>query len=144
MKVIKLEEPELEFGTNSHIDIRFGIMNYCPLDFESDNAAKTIRVGIVGSASSIEGIRDWLEKCRCDIPAKNSRQSNLFPRFPGFNPDLAFHSELITDSSLERQLSSSKIDSVVKIPVLDNLRIEAVRSIVEEVNFLLEKKPPDV
>ncbi|QDU10090.1 argonaute/piwi family protein [Gimesia aquarii] len=144
MKVLKLGEPELEFGTNSHIDIRFGIMNYCPLDFESDNAAKTIRVGIVGSACSIEGIRDWIEKCRHEIPAKDSRQSNLFPRFPGFNPDLAFHSELTTDSSLERQLSSSKINSVVKIPVLDELRIEAVRSIVEEVNFLLEKKPPDV
>ena len=31
MKTLFLEEPELEFGTGRHLDIRFGIMNHGPL-----------------------------------------------------------------------------------------------------------------
>ena len=93
MKIFRFDEPELQFGTSRHIDIRFGLMNYAPLDFDSDAAPKHIRVGIVGSAASIEGLRDWLERCRVEIPAKQSRQPNLFPRFPGFSAESGFYSE---------------------------------------------------
>ena len=82
MKITRFEEPVLQFGTSQHVDIRFGIMNYCPLDFDSDHAPKKIRVGIVGSAVSLEGLRDWLEKCRHEILAKQSRKPNLFPSSP--------------------------------------------------------------
>lgn len=143
MQPIRFVEPELEFGTGHHVDIRFGLMNNAPFDFESESARK-IRVGIVGSPESVEGLRDWLQRCRTPIEAKESRQPNLFPPFPGFNPDCGFHSELLFDSVSERQISSRQISSLVKISVLDELKIEAVRVIVDEVRFLLEKRPPDV
>lgn len=143
MKLSRFQEPELEFGTGRHVDIRFGILNQCPLDFESE-AGRKIRVGIVGSAASVEGLRDWLQRCRSPIEAKVSRQPNLFPPFPGFNAECAFHSELVFDASAERQMPAAQLATLKGIAVPDELKIEAVRMIVEEVRFLLEKKPPDV
>ena len=48
MKLFRFDEPLLQFGTSQHVDIRFGILNYCPLDFDSQHAPKQIRVGVVG------------------------------------------------------------------------------------------------
>src|SRR5207249_10415974 len=43
------DEPALEFGVQiSHIDIRFGIMNYGPLDVGSESAPNRSRVRTVG------------------------------------------------------------------------------------------------
>ena len=33
-----IDEPELQFGTSKHIDIKFGIMNYGVLDFDKEDA----------------------------------------------------------------------------------------------------------
>ena len=99
MNLTFLEEPELEFGAGRrHIDIRFGIMDYGPLDFDQPLAPKRINVGIIGSTESIEGVQQWLERCRNEIPGKTrkgeagkpNKQAHLFTRFPGFNPDHAF------------------------------------------------------
>ena len=117
MRLFRFDEPLLQFGTSQHVDIRFGILNYCPLDFDSQHAPKQIRVGVVGSAVSLEGLRDWLNRCRSEIPAKESRQPNLFPRFPGFNSDCAFHSELLFDSTLERQIPPDQLSSILKVSV---------------------------
>lgn len=141
MIITSFEEPGLQFGTSSHIDIRFGLMNYCPLDFDSDAAPKQIRLGIVGSAATIQGLRDWLEKCRREISAKETRQRNLFPNWPGFNSETAFCSELQFDSSLERQISSGEIKAITSLAVRDEQKIRAVDTIVAEVRPLLEKKP---
>src|SRR5436190_18387193 len=89
------DEPELEFGAEiPHIDIRFGIMNYGPLDVGSQSAPNRIRIGTVGSPETVEGTVRWLETCRQEIPAKESNQPNLFPRFPGFSADQGFRSTL--------------------------------------------------
>lgn len=144
MKLSRFDEPVLEFGSSGHVDIRFGLMNYAPLDFATDTAPKQIRVGVVGSAETIEGVREWLEKCRTEIPAKKSRQPNLFPRFPGFNPDCAFQSQLVLDCSLEREIPRNRIEEVVRTPATDELVVEAVRAFTDAVRFLLEKRPPDV
>ena len=144
MKITKFDEPELQFGTSCHIDIRFGIMNYCPLDFDSATAPKDIKVGIVGSAASIEGVRTWLNRCRNEIPAKASRQPNLFPRFPGFNSDTAFHSEVLLDTLLEREISPARMEEVKRNGVRDVLLVDAVAAFVEGVSYLQERKPADV
>lgn len=84
MRTEFIEEPELEFGSGRHIDICFGLMNYGPLDSESAIAPKRIRLGIVGTTETVEGLAGWIEKCRNGISAKQSNQPNLFVRFPGF------------------------------------------------------------
>src|SRR5438270_10925738 len=100
MNLSFFEEPELEFGAGRHIDIRFGITSRGPLDFDSPLAPRRINLGIIGSKESVEGVRQWFERCRSDIAAKQnkehperpSNQPNLFPRFPGYSEDTAFRS----------------------------------------------------
>src|SRR5688572_532587 len=103
----------MEFGAGGrHVDIRFGLMNYGPLDVTSDLAPRRIRVGIVGAPENIEGLREWLNRCRLEIPAKPSRQPNLFPRFPGFRSDYGFHSTLTLESLLEREIPTRILDRI--------------------------------
>jgi len=45
MKADFIPEPELEFGTNTHVDVRFGIATFGPLDVGTATAPKEIRVG---------------------------------------------------------------------------------------------------
>ncbi|QDT27306.1 hypothetical protein Enr10x_26230 [Gimesia panareensis] len=141
MQITTLEEPYLLFGTGKHVDIRYGLRNFCPLDFDCESAPKKIRLGVVGDSKSIEELKDWLEKCRGEIEAKKSHQRNLFPNWPGFNTESVFFSELQFDSSLERQISSSDIKTISSLAVRDEQIIRAVDLIVAEVQLLLEKKP---
>src|SRR5271165_2277215 len=69
MKVEFIEEPELQFGTGRHVDIRFGLMNFGSLDLESVVAPRRVRVGLVGTNETVEGLAGWIEKCRNGIVA---------------------------------------------------------------------------
>ena len=63
MKPDFIEEPELEFGNGGyHIDIRHGIDAYGPLDINSDCAPRQIRVGMVGTVLTLDGVSEWLQK----------------------------------------------------------------------------------
>lgn len=146
MNISFLEEPELQFGAGRHIDIRFGIMDYGPLDFESRVAPHEVNLGIVGSTESIEGVRLWLERCRKEIPAKRSKddpdrqsnQPNLFPRFPGYSADTGFRSLLVMDDRLCRDFQKRAITEVTGLP--DRMeRIErSVDLFMEEIRYLAQ------
>lgn len=112
MRIDVLDEPELEFGADRHVDIRFGISNFGPFDVTSDTAPRSIHIGIVGTPQTVEGTREWLERCRDEIPAKTSRQPNLFPKFPGFRPDVSFRSSLVLDTQLCRTISPSLFEAL--------------------------------
>src|ERR1035438_9318954 len=92
MNIQLLEEPELEFGNSGrHVDIRFGIKAHGPVSIEDPQAPKEIKLGIVGTAATIEKLTTWLDAGRNPIPAKESKKPNLFPSFPGFAPDRCFY-----------------------------------------------------
>ncbi|MDU6835797.1 MAG: hypothetical protein E6417_37905, partial [Bradyrhizobium sp.] len=62
MRLTHLTEPDLEFGhAFRHPDIRFGIMDYGPLDFGMESAPKRIKMGVIGSAETVEGTARWIE-----------------------------------------------------------------------------------
>lgn len=105
MKVELLPEPELQFGLDRHIDIKFGLMNYRPIDFNHELAPKQIHVGMVGTQQTIDGLSAWLEHCRSEIPAKVSKQPHLFPKFPGFHKGEGFDSELVLNTQLHKTIS---------------------------------------
>lgn len=108
MRVEHIAEPELEFGGGGrHIDIRFGITNYGPLDLGSDAAPERIRLGVVGTGEMVESCGTWLERCRGPLEEKggdDGRLYNLFPRFPGFCPEEGFRSTLALDSRARETL----------------------------------------
>lgn len=139
-----LGEPELEFGNGyRHIDIRFGLMNYGPLDVNSELAPKRIRVGLVGLPQNVEGLRDWLLRCREELPGKASRLANLFPKFPGFRDDVAFRSSLVLESRLERHIREKDIKEL-QGRSSNSMISTAVDIFCEEFSYLLENRSVDV
>lgn len=139
MKLEFLQEPELEFGTGRHIDIRFGLMNYGPLDYGQVLAPNLIKVGIVGTPETVEGISLWLENCRSEIPAKLSKQPNLFPKFPGFNPDVGFHSSLLIDQQLQREIPPRLFEQLKTLSDSNSIIVQAVELFFHELSYLAEK-----
>ena len=145
MKLTFLDEPELEFGTaGHHIDIRFGILHFGPLDLSSDLAPKRIRLSIIGAPNNIEGAREWLERCRHEIPAKASRQPNLFPRFPGFSPDAGFHSTLVLDSVLQGGIAATTFQTLASKGNREALIRDSVEHFLAELSRLKERSQTDV
>ncbi len=144
MRVDHLPEPELEFGAGRHIDIRFGLMNHGPLDFESAVAPKQIKLGVVGTPETIEGVQQWLERCRSGIAAKPSKRPNLFPRFPGFGPETRLVADLVLDSRLQRAIPQAEFDHICRGSRTDEGVTEAVRLFVDEIEYLTQKTAADV
>lgn len=146
MNIAFLEEPELEFGAGRHIDTRFGIMNYGPLDFDLPVAPRRVNLGIIGSKESVEGAREWLERCRTEIPAKPSKddpekpnkQPNLFNRFPGYSPDFGFRSTLVMDNTLCRDFQKTAIITITKLPDRNDRITRSVDLFMEEVRYLAQ------
>jgi hypothetical protein len=144
MRIDFLAEPELEFGSGRHIDIRFGIMNYGPHDVDSALAPRRIRVGIVGTPEDVERVTEFLERCRNDIEGATSRQSNLRPRFPGFRADSAFYATLILDESLRRTIPAKFFEDLWRCGDANQIIREATSAYVAHFAHLLEHSPVDV
>ncbi len=143
MKLTILDEPPLEFdGQARHIDPRHGITDYGPADAAS-TAARTIRVGIVGTPAAILGLRHWLDRCRQPIEAKDSRLGHLFVPFPGFDTTTGFRSTLVWDSRLERTIRDRDLKGLASLPPQRAVR-EAVDLYAAELDLLDEEPGCDV
>lgn len=136
MRVDFLQEPELEFGIDRHIDIRFGLMYYGPVDYAHPLAPKQIILGIVGTTETVEGVQAWLERCQQEIPAKNSKQPNLFPKFPGFRYDVGFHSTLVMDERLHRTIPSRLFKELASKNDVNLMIRESVDLFLAELRYL--------
>ena len=143
MKTEHLPEPELEFGTGAHIDIRFGLMNLGPRDVTNTKAPRPIRVGIIGTPETVEGVHTWLERCRNEIPAKHSNQPHLFPRFPGCNEKEGLRTNLVVDMTLDRRIQNKLVHRISKTPDGNKAVEEAVNLFIGEIEALRDK-PVDV
>lgn len=144
MRLTQITEPELEFGTGRHIDIRFGIMHNGPLDFMRSSAPKNVRIGVVGDAEGVEGLLQWLERCKHGIDAKPSRQPNLFPRFPGFNVDVSFRSSILCDPSAQQVIGQRELDKLCALPDGRSSVLEAVEVFVDAFRHLTDSSTVDV
>lgn len=144
MKVEFLQEPELEFGTGRHIDIRFGLMNYGPLDFESPVAPKKINLGIVGTSETVEGVHTWLDRCKAGIAAKESRQPNLFPRFPGYGSGKNLRASFTIDPRLQGVIPQRELDRTCEQKNPAHVIEAAVDVFFDHLKHLTEKAPADV
>lgn len=144
MKTEFFHEPELEFGTDKHIDIKFGLMNYGPFDFNNPLAPKKIKLGIVGTSETIEGVVAWLEKCRGGIPAKPSKRPNLFPHFPGFGEEMPLCADFVFDNQLQRPISQSYFNKLCQGSKTDEALQEIAQLYLDELEYLAEKTTADV
>ncbi|WP_037057030.1 argonaute/piwi family protein [Ralstonia pickettii] len=143
MKLDFLEEPELEFGGHHrHVDMRQGIALFGPLD-SIEGQARRIRLGVVGTQQTVDGILQWLERSKAGIKAKASRQPHLFPDFPGFGADSAFRAEFDIDSTAVRTLSNRELNRITAQSQLMAVA-EGQSLLSDEVQAISESCRPDV
>lgn len=143
MKLEHLAEPRLEFANGlTHIDVRYGLANYGPVNRSS---VGVVRIGLLGTNETVEGVSRWFEKCSGVIPAKNSKQPQLFVEFPGFRLDTAFRSRIECETHHCRTISQRRLDGLVTKAGGRKALIEAaVDMFVEEAGSLREAGPIDV
>lgn len=68
---------------------------------------------MVGTPETVEKLVGWLERCGAGVPAKESKQPNLFPRFPGFAVGGPFDSTLSVDDRVAIELPRGEIGKVI-------------------------------
>jgi hypothetical protein len=140
-----LTEPDLEFaGDGRHIDPRFGILSFGPLDADAETGPLQIRVGIVGTPQTIEGARGWFEHCRDPIAGKKTHLRNLFPDFPGFANDTMFRAELVFDQQAEREVPLREFIRLAEHRTKNAIIEAAVELVMSELRILAEKGRTDV
>src|SRR5689334_8070823 len=108
MKLHFYEEPQLEFGTGTHICPRAGIRDFDVYDVRIKARRDRILVGAVGTSDTLSKLHEWLSRCAGVISAKESNQPNLFVEFCGFNRDVGFRATILIDDGITRPLSNSE------------------------------------
>lgn len=139
MKAELLEEPELEFAAGRHIDIRFGLMDYGPLGRLASSPLREIKLGIIGTPETVEGVCRWLDRCRQPVEAKKSRRPNLFPHFPGFSRESEWDCSLVFDPTLQRTVSTRELAKLASRPPSPEVVEDAVELFLNECGELSDK-----
>lgn len=84
MKLQMIEEPQLSFHqANLHIDIRAGLSTFGAFDKGSAGVPVPIRIGVIGTTATVDGVRDWLEHCKHGVASHEQKLKTLRPPFPG-------------------------------------------------------------
>lgn len=140
---IYMPEPLLEFGEGGvHIDPRAGLLNYGPLQ---PMVGDVVRIGIVGTGETIDGLSKFLDRAREGIPGKNSPRVNLFPPFPGLHNQNPFRCGFATDDSLQRMIPNADIRRITGIAKQNEAVAAAVELFADQTRILLEgSSKPDV
>jgi hypothetical protein len=138
MNLTHLEEPELEFGSGRHVDVRFGIMNLGPLDFGSSLAPREIPIGIVGTLETIEGVR----RLAGEVPDRHSRQEEQtaasFSTLSSFSVDTGFHCSVVIEDTLCGEIPKSRFLDLGKIADLEERIRHAVEIFLQEIRYLTQ------
>lgn len=144
MKLEFIEEPELEFGGyGRHVDIRQGLALFGPLDVDTSRVRR-IRVGVVGTQQTVDGLLQWLDTCKKGVAAKkSSRQPNLFPAFPGFGDDSPFKADFEMDPALIRVLPGRELRAIAAMSHYGAL-VGGVELVAAEVRAIFEAGRPAV
>jgi len=144
MRAFLLDEPELEFGAGTHVDIRFGLMESGPLDRGTDLAPCPLKVGVVGTKKTCAAACDWLQKLRGEIPAPETHLSNLHPPFPGINAASCFGTELQTHDRWISTVSMREIDSMISSCDPPELTARSVDLFLSHADDLVDAGGPHV
>src|ERR1700756_2172772 len=84
MKLQMVEEPRLAFHENNmHVDIRAGLSAFGAFDKGSVSVPIPIRLGVIGTTATVDGVRDWLERCKNGVSSDEEKLTRLRPAFPG-------------------------------------------------------------
>jgi len=106
-----LSEPTLQFGGGDAVLPKDGLTRFGPYSLTMGAAhPATVKVGLIGTAETIESARAFLRRCTSVVPS-GLADTRLTPAFPGFRA--ALHSELVTDSIFDVTLDSAAIEAAI-------------------------------
>lgn len=99
MRLRLLEEPELQFATGGHVDIRAGLREHGTFDRDEGHVPKQIGLGLVGTTATTDGVRDWIESCRRGVASTEEKYVELRPDFPGVRKEIFGTSFALSDTT---------------------------------------------
>jgi hypothetical protein len=70
MKLLTLQEPELQFAQGSHICPRTGITRFGVYDSLLQTRRERIHVGAIGNSTGLDKLSAWLNICSREIPSR--------------------------------------------------------------------------
>lgn len=143
-----IEEPDLVFGSQKEEkDPRLGLRYHGPYHYstEKEPSPNQVRVGIVGSSTTIMLTKQMLKKLIEQIKSPETNKW-LYPDYPGFNKETMIKCDFATSQNWEDVLKDSEIKAVLDISDNVNRRIAAgVNLFKEKVRTIsLEDNKPDV
>lgn len=137
-----IREPELEFGGgHRHLDIRFGLREFGPLD-SGQGGPSEIRLGVVGTTETVSGLQSWLDKIEQGAPAKKSRLVNLYVAFPGYGDGSNLSAPLVL--AHKQEIGKRKITKLFKEKDNDKAVYQAVELFYDEIAHISENHGVDV
>ena len=136
-------EPELEFGDqHHHPDPRLGMLQAGPLQ---TNLGDSIKVGVVGSALTVEKSTEFLNAIEDGFQGKTEKHPNLHPDFPGLRNQNPYRCRFEVVAADDGLLTKSQIRKIIEEPS----DIRAVETAVDAALAQLEileghRERPDV
>ena len=150
MKLQFVEEPPLAFHQNQlHVDIRAGLSTFGVFDKGSDEVPVPIRIDVIGTTATVDGLRDWLERCKDGVDSDEEKLKALRPAFPGMTEEVFGTSLELSDATtrtitrheLSAALTKSEPQPSVVDVFMDHARDLAGKS---GLNVLVVAPPPEV
>src|SRR5262245_33727450 len=131
MKLQLIDEPQLAFhNARLHVDIRAGLMIFGAFDKGSEAVPVPIRIGIIGTTATVDGVRDWLEECKDGVASDEKKLKALRPSFPGMTAQVFGTSLEISDGSIRtitRHELTGALKSAEPLPSLVEMFMEHAR-----------------
>jgi hypothetical protein len=113
MKLRFIEEPQLAFFQNKlHVDIRAGLTTYGAFDKNSSDIPNPIRIGLIGTTATTDGVRDWLELCKHGVKSDEQKLKTLRPSFPGMTEQV-FGTSLELSDTRTRTITRHELNAAL-------------------------------
>lgn len=116
MKLQIIEEPQLAFHKNAvHVDIRAGLSSFGAFDKGSASVPVPIRLGVIGTTATVDGVRDWLERCKNGVVSNETKLTTLRPSFPGMTEQV-FGTSLELSDTATRTITRHELSAALGKP----------------------------
>lgn len=113
MKLLLIDEPHLAFhNQQSHVDIKAGLTAFGAFDKGSDNVPKPVRIGVIGTTATVDGVRDWIEACKRGVKSSETKLTELRPDFPGMTEEV-FGTELELSDTSTRAITRHELTAAM-------------------------------
>lgn len=133
MKLHIIGEPKLAFHQNQqHIDIRAGLSSFGAFDKGSSSVPTPIRIGVIGTTATVDGVRDWVERCKNGVPSEELKLQTLRPAFPGMTQQV-FGTSLELSDALTRTITRHELSAALRagdpLPALVDIFMDHARDL---------------